>query len=421
MKKYLISFMVFCLGLTGTVKAENTDISSLENVIYISPLSASAGSQLDLSIRMKNTVAIRGFQFDLYLPDGVTAVTNNNGRIKASLTQARLEEGDEHTLTVGAQDDGAIRFLCGSQYDETFTGTDGEIATLTVTVAANMALGDYPILMKTMKLTETDISKFYEAELVETTITVTAAVDNRVILDETSSVAPEASNGEVDILVKRTLKAGDWSTICLPFDMTEAKVYEIFGNDVQLAEFTDYEAEYDGNDDVTALIVNFAVTNLSEGFYGNYPYLIKTSKDMTEFEVTATIDPDEENAVAEYDNGKSGKQRKVYGSFIGTYHAGDFIPAKDLFLSSNKFYYSAGKTTLKAFRGYFHFNEVLSNVDDIANVKFSFFLDGTATKVEEMGNGQRAMDNVYDLSGRKIQNPKQRGVYIVNGKKMTVK
>lgn len=173
MKKFIIPILLFCVGYANQAKAQDTDLSTYDNVIYVASQTVTAGQTSTLSICMKNTAAIRGFQFDLYLPTGVTAVKNNKGRYVCSFNSGRLPEDDEHTLTLGAQEDGCIRFLCGSQYDETFTGTDGEIATLQVQVAADMAAGNYPIILKNMKLSETDISKYYEAAEVQTTLTVT--------------------------------------------------------------------------------------------------------------------------------------------------------------------------------------------------------------------------------------------------------
>ena len=151
-----------------------TDISQMDNVIYLEETEAKTGSQKTLSFKMKNSAAIRGFQFDLYLPEGMTVVKSSKGRIQGSLTEARLPEEDEHSLTFSEQADGAIRFLCSSQYDETFTGNDGEIATLTVNIADNMPDGDYAVEMKNMKLTETDISKYYETEIVKCKLTISS-------------------------------------------------------------------------------------------------------------------------------------------------------------------------------------------------------------------------------------------------------
>lgn len=163
---------MLCASSHVICKAENTDLRSIENVVYIDSIEATQGSTITLSICMKNTVPIRGFQFDLYLPEGVTAVKNDKGRYIYSLNSARLPEDDEHTLTLAEQQDGCIRFLCGSLYDENFTGNDGEIVTISVLVDDNMTIGNYPIAIRNIKLTETDISRYYETMIVETTLAI---------------------------------------------------------------------------------------------------------------------------------------------------------------------------------------------------------------------------------------------------------
>ncbi len=164
--------MLLSVGQWGRVMAESTDGSGTDNMIYIEPLTATQGSQAVISIRMKNTAAIRGFQFDLCLPEGVTAVKSETGKIQSELNASRLPEDDEHQLTFSEHEGGVVRFLCGSMYDETFTGNDGEIATLQVNIADDMAAGDYAVLLKDIKLTETDIAKFYITELLASTLTV---------------------------------------------------------------------------------------------------------------------------------------------------------------------------------------------------------------------------------------------------------
>jgi len=424
MKKFFILLSMMCLDII-TVKAEITDVSSIDNVVYLNPVISTTGSQCVLSVQMKNTDAITGYEFYMQLPEGLSFAKDEDDFYLTSLSVSRTTARKTNYFDCTVNEEGLLHVLCSTTAADpvtenlyTFNGNDGEVCTVTITIPQNYKIGTYPIILKEIVLTPSAADKGYETELVETTLTITEQEDSRIILDENSTAVPVASSGEVNILVKRTINAGSWSTICLPFNMTEAQVYEVFGDDVQLAEFTDYEAEYDNDDNVVALTVNFETTDLSEGFYGNYPYLIKTSKDIDEFEVTSTIDPDEEGAVAEYDNGKSGKQRKVYGSFIGSYHAGDIIPAYALFLSNNKFYYSMGKTHLKAFRGYFQFNDVLTSVEDIAGVKCYFLLNDAETGIECVNGGQQTSDAVYDLSGRKVSNPQHNGVYIINGKKI---
>ena len=145
-----------------------TDESDAENVIYVENVSGSKNSQIELSVRMRNASDIRGFQFDLYLPEGVSMANN----AKASLSSDRLAAGDAHTLMVNEVSDGAVRFLCSSMNDENFAGGDGEIATLTVNIADNVANGDYDVVVTNAIMTETDISKSYEADNIKSTLTV---------------------------------------------------------------------------------------------------------------------------------------------------------------------------------------------------------------------------------------------------------
>ena len=145
-----------------------TDESDAENVIYVENVSGSKNSQVELSVRMKNASDIRGFQFDLYLPEGVSMAAN----AKASLSSDRLAAGDAHTLMVNEVSDGAVRFLCSSMNDESFAGGDGEIATLTVNIADNVANGEYDVVVKNALMTETDISKSYEADNIKSALTV---------------------------------------------------------------------------------------------------------------------------------------------------------------------------------------------------------------------------------------------------------
>ena len=384
----------------------NTDVSTLDNAIYISPFSVLSNDEAQVSIRMKNTVGIRGFQFDLYLPEGMTAVKDGNNRFVSSLSNGRKPAGDQHTLTLSEQPDGAIRFLCGSQYDETFTGNDGEIATLTINIDASVAVGDYPVYLRNMKLTETDISKFYTTDEVETTVTVTGAADGRVVLDETSTTAPDVANG-VNVRVKRTINAGEWSTICLPFAMSQAQCQAAFGSDVEIGDFTGYTY----NSDEDKITVNFSSVTAIEA---NHPYIIKVSAAVTEFTVDGVdVNPADDPRVSFRTSSKKLKD------FVGTYVA-DFDFYNDakytpLFLSGNKFWYATELTKhMKAFRAYFDFVDMLSEVD-AARVAIAF---DEATVINDVRTCSD--DRYYNLSGQQVKTP-TKGVYVKNGKKVIVK
>lgn len=398
--------------------AGNTDVSSIDNVVYITPFTVSSGTQTSLSIQMKNTALIRSFQFDLYLPDGVSVVKSSKGRIQGSLSQSRLPDEDQHLLTFSEQPDGAIRFLCGSEYDENFTGSDGEIATLQIDVSADMSAGDYPVYIKNITLSETDIKNHYDTELVESTITIGTPADTRTVLDETSTTVPEAATG-VDVRVKRTIKANEWSTICLPFAMTEAQVLAAFGDDVQLADFTGCSVD-DETDDIT---VNFTYVTAIEA---NHPYIIKVSEAVTEFTVDGVdIAPEDDPCVDrdEETTGSGRNKKTTYNSFIGTYVAETVVPDYALFLSDNQFWFSTGNTRMKAFRAYFDLATAGAEYEDAeaAARVFMAFDEAITTGIGGLTPACSKGEGVhYNLKGQRVAAP-SKGLYVVDGKKVVLK
>lgn len=404
MKKKI--FLMITL-LVGIVSAQAT------NDVVVGDVTIPQGGSGVVNIELNNNDdEFTAYQFRLILPEGLNFVADKKGN-PSFVAGDRYDDHSISSSTLGV-------FSCISTTLAPISGTSGSLLSVDVTASADVAVGTkLNVTLGEIECTTSGTSpKAVKFEDVTFTVTIGDPADTHVVLDETSTTAPVASGGAVDIMVKRTIKANEWSTLVLPFNMTEAQVKEALGSDVQLAEFEDYEAEYDADDNVTGLTVNFLATNLSDGFYANYPYLVKTSKDITEFFVTATIEPDEEDAVAEFTNGKTGPKKEVYGSLIGTYHAGDAIPNNGLFLSGNKFWYSAGATKIKAFRAYFMLNEVLSGV---AEAKVRFMVDEDAAAIEgitpDMENGVW-----YTLDGRQLNGkPTEKGVYIVDGKKVLIK
>ena len=404
MKKKI--FLMITL-LVGIVSAQAT------NDVVVGDVTIPQGGSGVVNIELNNNDdEFTAYQCRLILPEGLNFVADKKGN-PSFVAGDRYDDHSISSSTLGV-------FSCISTTLAPISGTSGSLLSVDVTASADVAVGTkLNVTLGEIECTTSGTSpKAVKFEDVTFTVTIGDPADTHVVLDETSTTAPVASGGAVDIMVKRTIKANEWSTLVLPFNMTEAQVKEALGSDVQLAEFEDYEAEYDADDNVTGLTVNFVATNLSDGFYANYPYLVKTSKDITEFFVTATIDPDEEDAVAEFTNGKTGPKKEVYGSLIGTYHAGDAIPNNGLFLSGNKFWYSAGATKIKAFRAYFMLNEVLIGV---AEAKVRFMVDEDAAAIEgitpDMENGVW-----YTLDGRQLNGkPTEKGVYIVDGKKVLIK
>ena len=236
-----------------------------------------------------------------------------------------------------------------------------------------------------------------------------------VVLDELSTVAPVAATG-VNVTVKRTIKADELSTIVLPFAMTGAQVKAAFGDDVELYDFAGYETEENTDEDIIGISIKFNTLDANAGMEANHPYVIKVKADVTSFTAdNVDIDPEDDPTVATVKRNK-----KQWSEFIGTYVANTTLEATNIFLSENKFWYSTGNTKMKAFRAYFDFYDVITEIEDeYGAIKVRLDFDGDATAIDTIAAGKSAVEGTFDMSGRKIENA-QRGLNIVDGKKVYV-
>ncbi len=419
MKKTVLLSLLAVITAFTTGRAEESNLSELSDAVYVQPLSAPAGSQQTLSIRMKNSFAVQTINFDLKLPSELTIVRVNNKLISPSTE--RIVEFD--TFKTSTQPDGSTRLLALAAYeneDGTITNIpvgDGEIATVRVNIDSEAIPGDYPIIVKNIQL----VSRENEAKNIEevtTMLTITEAGDGRILLDENSTTAPESATN-VDVRVKRTIKANEWSTIVLPFAMTEEQVKEVFGVDVQLADFTGYDV-IEESENIIGITVNFDEVTAIEA---NHPYIIKVGTAVTEFTVDGVnIEPEDAPCVAfgsEY-----GRPRKYHPmDFVGTYTA-DFDFFNDaqsgyaIFLSGGKFWYATASTRhMKAFRAYFDFDDILTSVEEASGaIEFKFNLDD-ATGIKAISDSLLKGEDTYNLAGQRV-GESYKGIVVKKGMKV---
>ncbi len=237
--------------------------------------------------------------------------------------------------------------------------------------------------------------------------------DTRIDLDENSTKEPLTYVG-VNVRVKRTIAAGNWSTICLPFAMTEEQVKAAFGDGVQLGDFTSWNSVKEG-ESIVGINVGFSTATAIEA---NHPYIIKVEEPVTEFTVdgvniAASAEPKVQVGTKDAERGY------MYGIYTSTK-----VPEKNVFLSGNNFWYSVGNSPIKAFRAYFEFKDVLDAYYDVAEACITFSLDGNtvgATLVKSVEvKSDEVKSEVYNLNGQRVSKA-GKGVYIVNGKKVVKK
>ena len=209
----------------------------------------------------------------------------------------------------------------------------------------------------------------------------------------------EKNNGKTqDVILTRSLKAGVWNTICLPFNVTAEQVESVL-------KATGNVKEFDKEDKATATIFFKPATEMKAGV----PYLIKPTEDalMLEFKGVTINNVDEFNRI-------KGNSYCICGVFGKTKLR---TTGADLFLNAaGKFVAPApGKETMKGFRAYFN---VPSNTSAAA---LNINIDGETTDINSIETNATVNGKVYNLNGQYVGNSLnglKKGIYVVNGKKV---
>lgn len=196
-----------------------------------------------------------------------------------------------------------------------------------------------------------------------------------------------ANGGKGDVTITRNIAAGQWNTLCLPFSMTAAQVTETFGTGTKLANFTSYDAK-------TKELTMTSATDITAG----QPCMIWVETAVGEAKTISDVTYSSADPVVTL----SGV------TFQGTYQSGN-IPDGAYFVSANNLYQSNGNSTIKPFRGYF-------TAPEGARLLFADDATGIASIIQSTTRHE-----VYDLQGRKVNGKPQKGLYIIDGKKHTIK
>ena len=202
---------------------------------------------------------------------------------------------------------------------------------------------------------------------------------------------PENANVTAkNVSVSRNMTANQWIGLCLPFD------YDIpSGWDVR--ELTSVVGSGE------SASMKFSAANAITTIEAGKPYIVKPSSAVTD-PITAT-----NKAIATAASTIEEGDVNMIGNFAqiaitnGSYYINTSSQLKKLSAAS-------GSANLKGFRAYF--------TVDVPIKALNFDFDDDATGIEAIDNGQLTIDNeIYNLAGQRI-NKVQKGVNIVNGKKI---
>ena len=238
-----------------------------------------------------------------------------------------------------------------------------------------------------------------ENENIETLVgeTVTVNIASAVVLDEENKLDEMPTGTQASVLLKFTPKTG-WNTICVPFTLTDDILTEIFGEGYKVYELKGFA---DGD-----LKFNIATTR-----YERCPYIVYAETPAANAEGIKLFNVSFSSMTTPYTDEYNGAK------FQGTYEKINMQGKYGVVPSTGHIKVGGPNATLKGYRAYFE----LPAGTEASGISLDFG-DGTViTGIEavELLNGTA---DVYDLNGRKMDNSNlQRGVYVINGKKVVIK
>ena len=237
-------------------------------------------------------------------------------------------------------------------------------------------------------------------------------LDPLVQLDEIATDLP-TNELNVGVQVNKTFTAGEWSTICLPFDMSGEQVKSAFGEKVELAEFVQWTISKDEEHGDT--IVNMVFDKNVSALNCGRPYLIKPSEDITSFILNKVTINTNNYPVVELPD----VEERNLAIFFGTYAVQPIWHS--LYLKEGQLTMSDDEEEclVNAFSGYFNVYYEYGRISESIRYKMSF-VDNTTTENLSVTKGIWPNDEYYNLQGQRVETP-SKGLFIKSGKKILIK
>lgn len=228
--------------------------------------------------------------------------------------------------------------------------------------------------------------------------------DYFVNINETKDNKPNMSlhaDATRNVKLTRTFADG-WNTLVLPFDLTTDEVNAAFGEQTQVAYFS--------NDTENTITLNLS-DNDEKNIPANEPVLIKPSK-------TGSVNFTFTNKAIKNTNipttvGANGI------NFVGSYNSNHTVAADDYFIGNEKLWKSTGNTALKGTRAYFTVAE--SKAESKIFLVWGENDEPTGIESTDAASTAPASTTIYNLYGQKMGNNLNNlpsGIYIINGKKI---
>ncbi len=205
----------------------------------------------------------------------------------------------------------------------------------------------------------------------------------------------------------RTLYAGEWNTLCLPFSLTSLTGTVLEGAQVKTLSSSTFSSE----------TLNLTFSDDQSSITAGVPCLVKPSADI--------VNPTFSNVILSAET--PGTTETDYINFVGNFEPMTLTTnVSQLYLGpGNTLYYPNGNVAVNAFRGYFVLQKGLtagSTAGQIRAINLDFSEETESTSITTINADAPAASGWFTLDGRRLlDEPEQPGMYIRNGQKVMIK
>lgn len=226
-----------------------------------------------------------------------------------------------------------------------------------------------------------------------------------ILSDRQKLQSQHIKSGEIySYQVQRTFSKYYWNTLCLPFDVQESQVQELFGNTHRLRSFT-------GKVDANGTMIFAEAKEIKAGV----PYLLKPAKTVESPVFTNVIYTNAEPTVVSDPTGAF--------SLVGAFNPTELqTDGTELFLGNGDKLYkpSSSHNRMNGMRAFFRINK---NSNTLSNGKYAIRFDDETTAIMDILPELKSHNSrIYNIQGMIVDDsrPLPPGIYFKNGKKICV-
>lgn len=399
-------------------KQVKNEIQTNNTLAFAETLKAATGSEFRLPIEMNNTDAITGVQFDLYLPEGMNLSQDEYGDYNIELSERTTAR--RHSVASRVMPDGALRVVVSSQQNATFEGNSGTLLTLVLFPASTLEAGDYDVELKNVVLTDPDAKRYAAADM-KSIITVSAYTMGDVNNDGYIDVADLAG------VVRFILENADASLVFNAADMDGNGVVEI--NDyaalvnVILSQNSPSNTRMFRANAIRNAVITLSTLCLNKDGNGELSVCLPVNDlhytglqfDLTLPEGIELLDEGAETTDARHGAWMQKRVDGTYRVICSSMMNDEFCEGEVLRLQVKVTGEVSCESEVVAS------DVVLSDVNAIrheAAPAMTILNMDDATGIQDVGSKMEdGSSTIYNLAGQRIQKM-QKGLYIVNGKKL---